>query len=144
MNRVVRIAPKFVDIIPEQLEEGILYVSRRYATASHLCCCGCGLEVVTPINPAKWRLVERADTVSLWPSIGNWSFPCQSHYYIERNGVRWAGSFSPKMIAAVKARDRLDVLNRGERVSKIKLTARYAGQLWSAATDRLRRWLRGS
>lgn len=98
---------------------------------------------MTPTNPAKWRLVERADTVSLWPSIGNWSFPCQSHYYIERNGVRWAGAFSPKMIAAVKARDRVDVLNRGRvRASRIEVTARYAGRLWNAATDLLRSWFR--
>ena len=29
-------------------------------------------------------------TVSLDPSIGNWSFPCQSHYWIRNNRVKWA------------------------------------------------------
>ena len=42
---------KFVDKIPEEIEEGILYVSIPYETAIHKCCCGCGSEVVTPISP---------------------------------------------------------------------------------------------
>jgi hypothetical protein len=43
----------FVDHMPEQLQEGVLYVSGRYALAMHLCCCGCGGEVVTPLSPAE-------------------------------------------------------------------------------------------
>jgi hypothetical protein len=108
MIRADRLRPEFVEYIPERLEEGVLYISRRYATATHLCCCGCGREVVTPLNPAKWRLAEKNETVSLHPSVGNWSFPCQSHYWIEGNRVRWAGALAPEMIAAVKARDRRD------------------------------------
>lgn len=108
MTRALRIQPFFVDFIPEYLEPGTLYVSRRYSTASHLCCCGCGLEVVTPLNPAKWRLIEYGGSVSLHPSIGNWSFPCKSHYWIEANRVKWAGAMSPAAIANVKARDRHD------------------------------------
>ena len=108
-KRLNAITPEFVEFIPEKLEPGMLYISRRYATASHLCCCGCGSEVVTPLNPAKWRLSERGGgRVSLDPSIGNWSFPCKSHYFIEGNGVTWAGSMSRKQIAAVRARDRED------------------------------------
>jgi hypothetical protein len=108
MKRLNDITPEFVEFIPEALEPGRLYISRRYNTASHLCCCGCGLEVVTPLNPAKWRLAEHNGRVSLDPSIGNWSFPCRSHYYIEGNGVRWAASMSGRQIKAVRARDRYD------------------------------------
>jgi len=108
MSRISQLHPVYVDFIPEQLDRGVLYISKRYSTASHLCCCGCGLEVVTPLNPAKWRLVEKAGTVSLYPSVGNWSFPCQSHYWIDGNRVRWAGAMAPEVIAAVKARDRRD------------------------------------
>src|SRR5882762_403293 len=108
MNRISCIQPKFVEFIPEHLEAGVLYVSRRYATASHLCCCGCGLEVVTPLNPAKWSLSERDGAISLHPSVGNWSFPCRSHYWIDGNSVRWAGAMSAAKIAEVKARDRRD------------------------------------
>jgi hypothetical protein len=103
-----RLGHEFVEFIPEELAPGVLYISRRYSTASHLCCCGCGLEVVTPLNPAKWRLSERGANVSLTPSVGNWSFPCRSHYWIEEGVVRWAGAMSPAAIAAVKSRDRKD------------------------------------
>lgn len=109
MTRIGQIKPEFVDFIPETLEPGVLYVSKRYSTASHLCCCGCGLEVVTPLNPAKWRLLESNGAVSLNPSVGNWSFPCRSHYWINGNRVQWAGAMSAERIAAVKARDRRDV-----------------------------------
>lgn len=109
MTRIGQIRPEFVEFIPEKLEPGVLYVSRRYSTASHLCCCGCGMEVVTPLNPAKWGLTESNGTVSLNPSIGNWSFPCRSHYWISGNRVQWAAAMSAERIAAVKARDRRDV-----------------------------------
>jgi hypothetical protein len=108
MNRIDQLRPEFVEFIPEHLEQGVLYISKRYATAAHLCCCGCGLEVVTPLNPAKWRLIEKGNTVSLHPSVGNWSFPCQSHYWIDGNRIRWAGAMAPDTIAAVKFRDRRD------------------------------------
>jgi hypothetical protein len=68
-----------------------------------------GLEVVTPLNAAKWHLTEQDGTVSLRPSVGNWSFPCQSHYWIVCNQVRWAEGMSPERIAAVKDRDKRDV-----------------------------------
>ena len=109
MTKIKNIRPEFVEFIPERLAPGVLYISKRYATASHLCCCGCGLEVVTPLNAAKWHLTEQDGTVSLRPSVGNWSFPCQSHYWIVGNQVRWAAGMSPERIAAVKARDKRDV-----------------------------------
>lgn len=108
MNSLDQIRPEFVDFIPERLDQGVIYISKRYATAAHLCCCGCGVEVVTPLNPAKWRLTEKGGKVSLYPSVGNWSFPCQSHYWIDDNRVRWAASMAPEVIAAVKARDQRD------------------------------------
>ena len=108
MSRITRLRPKFVEFIPEPLDQDIFYVSRRYSTASHLCCCGCGREVVTPLNAAKWHLSEDAGAVSLTPSVGNWSFHCKSHYWIDGNSVRWAAAMSPQRIAAVQARDRRD------------------------------------
>lgn len=108
MTRVTRLSVEFTKFIPDRLAEGVLYVSRRYSTASHLCCCGCGREVVTPLNAAKWRLSERNGSVSLSPSVGNWSFPCKSHYWIVRNCIHWAAEMSPEMIAEVRARDLTD------------------------------------
>ena len=106
MTRPNRISHEFVEFIPEQLAEGVLYISIPYATAQHLCLCGCGNTVVTPLGPNDWRVTFDGETVSLWPSIGNWSFDCQSHYWIERNRIRWSRRFTVTEIAEVRARDR--------------------------------------
>lgn len=102
------ITPAFVDIIPDRLEEGTLYICERYMTAVHKCCCGCGAEVVTPLSTADWSLSKTGNTVSLTPSIGNWSFACKSHYWITKNQVVWASRFSHQQIERVKARDKVD------------------------------------
>jgi len=47
---------KFVEFIPAKPEEGILYISIEYKTATHLCACGCGERVVTPLSPVDWKL----------------------------------------------------------------------------------------
>jgi len=109
MTKRLQLDPVFVDTIPGELEEGRLYISKRYRTAMHRCCCGCGLEVVTPLNPAKWRLTEEGATVSLYPSVGNWSFPCQSHYWIDKNEVRWARVMPKWQIDKVRRRDQAAV-----------------------------------
>ena len=84
----MKITPKFVEFIPEQIEEGVLYISIEYCTAVHKCVCGCGNEVVTPLSPTDWELIFDGKTVSLSPSIGNWNFECKSHYFITRNIIR--------------------------------------------------------
>lgn len=81
---------KFVEFMPEKLEPGVIYVSLRFTLASHQCACGCGEEVVTPLSPKDWQLIFNGETVSLYPSIGNWNFRCRSHYWIEQNRVVWA------------------------------------------------------
>lgn len=86
----MKITHKFVEFIPEQIEEKVLYISIEYCTAIHKCFCGCGNEVVTPLSPTDWELIFDGKTVSLNPSIGNWSFDCKSHYFITRNRIRYA------------------------------------------------------
>src|SRR6058998_1537160 len=75
MNRRKAIRHEFVDYVPEELEDGVVYVSIRYSTAVHLCCCGCGIEVASPISPADWELTFDGESITLHPSIGNWSLP---------------------------------------------------------------------
>src|SRR5688572_6733460 len=98
--RVDVLTPVFVEDIPDLLSDGHLYISIQYATVLHKCPCGCGHEVVTPLSPTDWRLVFDGETVSLEPSIGNWSFPCQSHYWITRSQVRPAPKWSHERIEA--------------------------------------------
>jgi len=101
--------PDFVEAAPAHLEEGVFYISLKFKTALHLCCCGCGREVVTPLGPAAWSIRQEGEAVSLHPSIGNWGFPCKSHYWIRRNRVEWASPYSEKEIERVRERDRRDM-----------------------------------
>ena len=96
MTRRKQLEHRHVEFIPKELDEGVLYISNRFRTASHLCCCGCGQKVVTPLNPAGWQLTDNGETVSLRPSIGLGTFPCRSHYWIRRSRVDWY----PDMTAA--------------------------------------------
>ncbi|HEX8779863.1 MAG TPA: DUF6527 family protein, partial [Nocardioides sp.] len=89
---------QFVEFIPPKLEDGTIYVSIEYATASHLCACGCGELVVTPFSPTDWRLTFDGETISLWPSIGNWSFDCESHYFVRNGRVEWARHWSRQRV----------------------------------------------
>lgn len=103
MSRTRRFEHRFVTNVPAQLEEGVLYVSIPYGTAIHLCACGCRREVVTPIQPTRWSMTFDGAAVWLRPSIGNWSFPCRSHYWIERGGVvRWARTWSEVEVARAR------------------------------------------
>ena len=85
------VQPIFVTFIPDQLKQGKLYISKLFGTAIHLCCCGCGIETITPLKEGFWQLSANGELVSLHPSIGNQDFECQSHYWIKNNQVRWVG-----------------------------------------------------
>lgn len=134
MIRQKSVRHAYVEYIPEKLEHGVLYISKKYRTASHLCCCGCGLKVVTPVNPAKWRLTDHGQTVSLYPSIGNWSFPCKSHYWIDHSRMRWAGEMTEKQIANVRQFDQLDADRHSARNTSVL----------SRFSDLLKRWFKGN
>lgn len=126
-SRQLSISPRFVEVIPDQLEEGVLYICDRYGTAIHKCCCGCGEEVVTPLSPADWSVRRIGQTVTLSPSIGNWSFACRSHYLINNNRVIWAGMLTAVQIEQVKARDLID---KELYIAAINLQKRK-GSIWS-------------
>jgi hypothetical protein len=106
MKRIARLKHEFVRSIPEKLINGVLYVSVDYGTAAHNCCCGCGREVITPLSPTDWKLIYDGVSISLHPSIGNWSFDCRSHYWIEHNRIKWAEQWSPQRISVGRAMDR--------------------------------------
>jgi hypothetical protein len=98
---------KFVEYIPENIEDGMMYISISFATVVHKCCCGCGNEVITPLSPTDWKLIFDGQTVSIDPSIGNWGFNCKSHYWIKQNQIIWARQWSQEEISAGRAYDRL-------------------------------------
>lgn len=108
--------PVWVEFVPDQLDEGKLYISEKFGTAIHKCCCGCGEEVVTPLSPADWRITRTEQGVTLHPSIGNWNYPCQSHYFIRNNKVVWAAQMTSAQI-------------RLNQQSDTKLKERYIAEL---------------
>lgn len=83
----VEITPEFVEFIPEKLKPNIFYISEKYKVAIHLCLCGCGEKTVTPLGGGKdWDLIKETNgKISLIGSIGNYNFPCKSHYIITKN-----------------------------------------------------------
>lgn len=96
---------EFVELIPATLTPQTLYVSMRYTTTVHLCACGCGNKVVAPLSPAEWQLSFDGDTISLTPSIGNWEFPCRSHYWITDSSIRPGRPWTDEQIQAGQRRD---------------------------------------
>ena len=97
--RTTRLEHAFVDHFPDPLAPGTVYVSIPFASSAHLCGCGCGHEVITPLGPTDWKLTFDGVSVSLSPSVGNWALPCRSHYWIQNNRVRWARP-TPRKYAA--------------------------------------------
>ena len=70
----------------------MLYITLSFRVAIHLCACGCRNQVVTPLGVGQWRVSCEGEHISLSPSIGNFQFPCRSHYFITKNEVVWLGS----------------------------------------------------
>lgn len=101
-----RFAHRFVDRVPEVLDEGVLYLALDRGTMLHLCACGCRSEVVTPLGQTDWRMGFDGEAVTVEPSIGNWSLPCRSHYFIRGGAVRWAGDWSDEQVNRGRRRDR--------------------------------------
>jgi len=101
----MRMRTSRVQTIPSDLELGVLYVSDEFKLAVHLCPCGCGAKVVTPLDPVEWSFEETATGPSLTPSIGNWQKPCRSHYWIRSGLVRWSADWSEEQIREGRRRE---------------------------------------
>jgi hypothetical protein len=101
----MKMAIQRVQYMPKELKPGVLYVSEEFGIAAHLCACGCGAKIRTPLGPTEWTVDDSDDGPTLWPSVGNWQQPCQSHYVIERGEIKWAGRWTPEQIAAGRNRE---------------------------------------
>lgn len=140
MNTLVQ---RFVDQVPEDLENGVVYVSIPFSTVIHKCCCGCGHEVVTPLSPRGWQLIFDGESVSLHPSIGNRALPCRSHYWIKTNRVHWAGWCEDQGAKkATKRQAKAGSVTRRESASTDRnLQTEQGANSRSSLRARLRRWL---
>jgi Family of unknown function (DUF6527) len=87
-----------VEYMPDELEHGILYHSDRFNTAIHLCACGCGNQVVTPLaekvghiplEGSKWGFQIDKNGPTLFGSIGNQNV-CGAHYNVRDGRIEQA------------------------------------------------------
>lgn len=82
-----------VHIDEKPLQDGVLYVSRRFELAIHLCACGCKVETVTPLLLGEtkdgWEYSVGPNGPTLHPSIGNQKLPCHSHYWVKDGKIEW-------------------------------------------------------
>lgn len=102
--RSPKLEPTFVTYVPRVLEDGRLYISMEYATAVHLCACGCGAKTVTPLSRGGWTLTFNG-AVTLRPSVGNGQAPCRSHYLVNDDKIRWLPPIEAAETRAAIARD---------------------------------------
>lgn len=81
----------FVDKMPMELKDGVLYVAPHFNCAIHKCMCGCGEKVVTPLGHdlGGWAWEFDGTNVSLHPSVGNFQQPCKTHYFLKKGKVQW-------------------------------------------------------
>ena len=140
MTVTATIQYKLIDTIPSEIDDGVLYISREYATAVHKCCCGCGHEVVTPLGPTDWRININGDAVSVFPSVGNWSLECKSHYWIDRGRILWAEQWSEAQITFAR---KLDHIAKQAQYGEVDADRRPTVNAKSGFWQRLWRWLRG-
>lgn len=108
--KIDRMRLELVEFMPSTLEPGVLYVSQKYQTAAHLCACGCGEKIRTQLGALGWKFADGRPGPSLYPSIGNWQKPCQSHYFIKNGAVIWATALTEAEVldgrqAEVRRRD---------------------------------------
>lgn len=101
----MRIKLQRVHFMPKELEPGVLYVSEEFGAVAHLCACGCGSKIRTPLGPTEWAFQDSIEGPTLRPSIGNWQLPCRSHYWILRGKVVWAVAWTPEKIAEGRRRE---------------------------------------
>jgi hypothetical protein len=127
---VNRITLQRVQYLPRELAPGILYVSEEFAVAGHLCACGCGNKVITPLGPAEWTFTQRNGRPTLHPSIGNWQLPCRSHYVIAEGQIRWGDQWSETQVVA------------GRRAEESRRQAYYASRARRNPWQRLWSWVR--
>ena len=142
-NKLDELKPEFVDEIPSTLEHGKLYLSCRYRAAVHLCACGCGAKISTPLHPTGWRLSYDGESVSLIPSVGNWSEKCQSHYVIRDSKVLWAERFPREKIQRIREQRHHD-LEQYYGVDKKPVAPELPRSkgFWATVLDIVRLWRR--
>lgn len=128
------ISLKLIEHLPLELEANVLYVSEEFEIAGHLCPCGCGSKVITPLGVNEWLFSEFDGKPTLKPSIGSWQLPCQSHYWINGGKIIWSYQWSTDEIEAGRIAEEEKRIKYYEELDEIW---KKKNSLWS----RIRKWV---
>ena len=101
---------EWVEDMPQSMRSGTLYISIKHRLIEHVCACGCGEEISLPLGKSEWRIAYDGDSISVFPSVGNWRLPCKSHYVIRENKTIWCTRWTEKQILEGRKRDRAEKL----------------------------------
>lgn len=79
----------FIDRMPIELQEGVLYMAPHFETAMYKCMCGCGKIITTPLTktlnlPYTWLFDGK--NASLYPYYND---KCHSKYSLSHGIVEW-------------------------------------------------------
>jgi uncharacterized protein DUF6527 len=105
MSATQRFELEKVRFMPKSLRSGVLYVSDEFGTAAHLCACGCGQKIQTPLGAVEWSVDEGERGPTLHPSVGNWQRSCRSHYWIRNGDVVWAPQWTSTQVERARMRE---------------------------------------
>ena len=77
------IIAEYADLAParNKMKQGVMYISEKYLSATHLCLCGCGIEAALPLGEFGWDMLKSTKGLTVIPSIQQ-RFECRSHYII--------------------------------------------------------------
>lgn len=83
-----------MDEVPEVLGSVIYLVVRggspRWVVMSCPCRCGARIEVnLMKSQHPYWQITEEANTITLRPSLWRSHGTCESHFFVDRNNIRW-------------------------------------------------------
>lgn len=124
---------KLVHHMPVELEENILYVSEEFEIAGHLCPCGCGNKIMTPLGVNEWSFTIFHEKPTLKPSIGNWQLPCRSHYWINQGKILWSNQWSEEEIEAGRMEEQE---RRVEYYDNLEQREESPNSIW----NRIKKW----
>ena len=89
------VTPKYVEFMTNvnDMKDNIIYISLKYGVTGHRCLCGCGLLTILPLNQKEdseeirnhgWGMTDNDGKLTFTPSVGNYQYPCKSHYIITK------------------------------------------------------------
>jgi len=80
------VTPEYIEFMPEvdDMKENTIYISLKFSVTGHRCLCGCGSLTILPINNDGWNMTDNDNKLTFTPSVGNFQYPCKSHYIITK------------------------------------------------------------